>query len=138
MKTKLSCCALVFALSPFTAAQAKPPTIPLECAKSIGAVAERQYLDAASGGGNIYNVNVTFTGKKPSNAKAESALRECIAAATKKDASKDVLASAWLKTRPGASDNDDEMLHPFGAMKFISYTAATGKVAVRTLELTKK
>ena len=138
MKTKFCAAALIFVLTPAIAARAKPPTIPLECAKSSGAVAERKYLDAASGGGNIYNVNVTFTGKKPTNAKAEAALRECIAASTKMDRTKDVVAFAWLKPRPGASDNDDELLHPFGAMKFISYTATTGKVAVRAIDLTRK
>jgi hypothetical protein len=138
MKAKLSAAALVFALSSFPAAQAKPPTIPLECGKSSGAVAERQYLDAASGGGDTYSVKVTFIGKKPANAKVEAALRECLAVATKKDGTKDVLATAWLKARAGASDNDDEQLNAFDGMNFISYTAATKKVGVRGLQMTKK
>jgi hypothetical protein len=79
--------------------------------KASAAVAERQYLDAASGSGDIYNVMVTFTGKKPASAKVESVLRECIAAAIKKDASKDILATAWLKRRVGASDDDDERIN---------------------------
>lgn len=120
-----------------TSVQAKPPTIPLDCGKASAAVAERQYLDAASGGGNIYNVMVTFTGKKPANPKVEAALRECIAVAIKKDGSKDVLATAWFKQRAGASDNDDDQINPFGGMKYISYTAATKTVAVHELKLTK-
>lgn len=134
MKTALGAAAVIFALSSVSAAQAKPPTVILKCAKSSGAVAERQYLDAASGGGNIYSIFVTFTGKKPSNAKAEAALRECMAEAMKLDGSKDMTATAWVKSRPGASDNDDEQLFPFGPMKFMVYTAATKKVVVRGLQ----
>ena len=119
--------AITFAM--FTHAHAKPPTVPLQCGISNGAViAERQYLSAASGGGDIYNVMVTFTGKKPSNAKAEAALRECIAEAIKKDGPKDVLATAWFRGKLNASESDDEMLHPFGTIKFISYTASTKKL----------
>src|SRR5206468_10438171 len=58
MKTTLGAAAVFFALSSFSAAQAKPPTIPLTCAKSSGAIAERKYLSVASGGSNIYIVNV--------------------------------------------------------------------------------
>lgn len=122
--------AIIFAM--FTSAYAKPPSIPLQCGKLNGALtAERQFLSAASGGGDIYNVMVTFAGKKPSNAKAEAALRECIAEAVKKDGSKDVLATAWFRGKLSASESDDEMLHPFGPIKFISYTASTKKVVIR-------
>ncbi|WP_036169633.1 hypothetical protein [Massilia sp. 9096] len=109
---------------------AKPPKIPLKCAMSTGAVAERQYLDAASGGGNIYSILVTFTGKKPSNAKVETALRDCMAVATKLDGSKDVTASAWLKPHRGSPGSDADMLNPFGPMKFLVYTAATKKISL--------
>jgi len=128
---------MIFAM--ITSAYAKPPSIPLHCGQSNGAViAERQYLSAASGGGDIYNVMVTFVGKKPSNATAETTLRECITEATKKDGSKDVMATAWFRKKLNASENDDEQLQPFGSMKFISYTATTKKVAVRNLELVEK
>lgn len=130
--------AMAIFLSVADSANAKPPTIPLDCGRGSAAVAERQYLDSASGGGNIYNVMVTFTGKKPANAKVEAALRECLAAAVKKDASKDVLATAWFKPRAGADDNDDQQINPFGGMKYISYTSATKSVAVHELKLTKK
>jgi len=118
--------------------QAKPPTIPLDCGKAKGASVQRQYLDAASGGGNIYNVQVTFTGKKPAPAKVESVLRECIATAVAKDASKDVLATAWLKKRAGDRDTDDEQISPFSGSKYISYTATTKKVEVHDLVLKLK
>lgn len=135
---KLTCAAAVFISVATAPVQAKPPTVPLECGKASAALAQRQYLDAASGGADIYNVIVTFTGKKPANAKVESVLRECIAAAVKKDASKDILATAWLKRRVGASDDDDQQINPFGGLKYISYTAATKTVAVHELKLTKK
>jgi hypothetical protein len=135
---KLTCAAAVFISVASAAVQAKPPTVPLECGKASAAVAQRQYLDAASGGGDIYNVMVTFTGKKPTNSKVESVLRECIAAAVKKDASKDILATAWLKRRIGASEDDDQQINPFGGLKYISYTAATKTVTVHELKMNRQ
>jgi hypothetical protein len=119
-------------------AKAKPPTIPLVCGKAYGATVQRQYLDKASGGGDIYNVQVTFTGSKPARAKVEFVLRECIATAVAKDASKDVLATAWLKKYKGGRDTDDEQISPFSGLKYISYTAATKKVEVHELVLKLK
>lgn len=113
-----------------TSAHAKPPSIPLDCGKASSATAERQYLDAASGGGDIYSIMITFTGKKPAKAKVEAAMRDCLSVAIKKDASKDILATAWFRQQKGASENDDVMLNPFGGMNHIGYSAASKSVTV--------
>ena len=130
----------ILALAVTGAATAKPPTVRLDCGKVAGlkTVAERQFLSAESGGGNIYNVNLTFTGKKPTNAQAEAALRDCLAKASKMDGSKDMLASAWLKPRVGASDGEDDLLSPFGNMRYLGYKASTKKVSVEPIVLTRK
>jgi hypothetical protein len=130
----------ILALVVSCAATAKPPTVELDCGRVTGfrTVAERQFLSAESGGGNIYNVNVTFTGKKPTNAQAEAALRDCLAKASKMDGSKDMLASAWLKPRIGAPDGEDDLLSPFGSMRYLGYKASTKKVSVEPIVLTRK
>lgn len=58
MKKALLICALLFVA---TSTYAKTPTMKLDCAKVKGykTEAERQYLSKASGGGDIYNINIT-------------------------------------------------------------------------------
>lgn len=125
------------ALTVSVSAFAAPPTIPLDCGKvaSIKSEAERQYLDKASGGGDIYNVNLTYIGQKPSNKQVDSALRNCLAVAVKMDGSKDILATAWYRSKAGNRPNDDDMLNPYGGMKYISYTASKKSIAVHELKL---
>jgi hypothetical protein len=136
---KKSLTAVALTLSAISAAHARLPTIPLKCGNAYDAVAVRQHIDSAnSGGGGIYNINITFSGQRPVNAKVEAAMRACLMEATKKDATTDAMASAWFKARQGASDNDDEQLSPFGFMQTLVYTAATKTVAVREPELKKK
>src|SRR4051794_22528281 len=105
----------------------KPSTIPLDCGNISGfnSEAERVYMDKASGGGDIYLVNITYIGKRPSASKINLALRQCLALAAKKDGSKDIVANAWYRSLAASDPSDDEMLNPYGALKFISYTAAT-------------
>jgi hypothetical protein len=117
----------------------KPPTIPLECGKVSGfkSEAERQYMDQASGGGDTYIVNLTYIGKKPATKQLDAALRECLAVASKKDGSKDILATAWYRKRDGADSNDDAMLHPHGDLNYIVYAASKKSVEVRSLRKLK-
>ena len=134
---------LITCLATFASSAAfakKPPTISLTCGQvpNIKSEAERQYLDKASGGGDIYNVNLTFVSKKPSNKQIDNALRECLAVAVKKDGTKDVLASAWYRPREGTNPNLDDKISPYNGLDFLSYTAATKSIAVRPLILKKK
>lgn len=130
---------LVALATPFPALAAKPPTIPLVCGKvpNVQSEAERQYLDKASGGGDIYNVLVTYIGKKPTNKQLDAALRGCLAVAIKKDSSKDILATAWYRRKAGATPYDDDMLNPHGPGKYIVYSASSKKIEVRSPEKIK-
>jgi hypothetical protein len=92
----------------------------------------------ATGGGDIYNINVTFITKRPDDKLIDKTLRECIAASLKLDDQKDILATAWFRPIVGIKANDDEMLNPYGSLKFISYTAKTKSIAVRSIQLNKK
>jgi len=140
MLTNWKTFAVVLAVATSAPALAKkPPTIPLECGKVSGfkSEAERQYMDQASGGGNIYIVNLTYIGKKPATKRLDTALRDCLAVAIKMDGSKDILATAWFRKRDGANYYDDDMLHPHGGMNYISYVASKKAVEVRSLRKLK-
>lgn len=139
MKALLGIIAIVFAFNSIPAF-AKAPTMKLDCAKvpKYKTEAERQYLSKASGGGDIYNVNVTFITKRPDDKLIDKTLRECISASLKLDDKKDILATAWFRPIAGTNSNDDEMLNPYGSLKFISYTASTKSIAVRSIQLGKK
>ena len=119
---------------------AKAPTMKLDCAKvpNYKTEAERQYLSKESGGGDIYNINVSFISKRPDNKLIDKTLRECIAASLKLDDKKDTMATAWFRPFAGSNPNDDEILNAYGSLKFISYTASTKSVAVRSIQLKKK
>ena len=136
MKTVLGSILLVLA----TLASAKPPTMKLDCAKvsNFKTEAERQYLSGASGGGDIYSLNITFINKRPSDKLIDKTLRECLAIATKLDNKKDILATAWFRPVQGANPDDDENLNPYGVLKFISYTASTKSISVRSIQLKGK
>lgn len=136
MKILLGIVAIVFTTSAF----AKTPTMKLDCAKipKYKTEAERQYLSKESGGGDIYNVNVSFVTKRPDDKLIDKTLRECIAASLKLDDKKDILATVWFRPIAGTNPNDDEMLNPYDSLKFISYTAKTKSIAVRSIQLQKK
>lgn len=134
----LSCIAMLFMATSVMAA--KPPTMKLGCVKAANhkTEAERQYLSKASGGGDIYNLNITFINKRPDDKLIDKTLRECLAVAIKLDDKKDILATAWFRPVQGANPNDDENLNPYGVLKYISYTAKTKSIDVHAIDLKKK
>ncbi|SOD39881.1 hypothetical protein [Nitrosovibrio sp. Nv4] len=136
MKSLLGILAIVFATTAF----AKAPTMKLNCAKIPGykTEVERQYLNKASGGGDIYNVQVTFITKRPDDKLTDKALRECIAKSLTLDGKKDILATAWFRPMAGTNSDDDEQISPYGSLKYISYTASTKSVEVHSMQLRKK
>lgn len=113
----------------------KPPTRPLKCGKvpNVESEAERQYLDKASGGGDIYQIFLTYIGKKPTNKQLDAALRDCLAVGIKMDGSKDILATAWYRRKRNGNPNDDDQLHPYNGMKYIAYTASTKTIEIHSL-----
>jgi hypothetical protein len=117
-------------------AAAKAPSHPLQCgsAGSIKPLAEIQLVPDQ----NIFNVQLTYVAKKPPSQDIDKALRDCLAVAAKKDGTKDILATAWLRKRAGDKPNDDDMLNPYGGMKYISYKASDKSISVRELKLQKK
>lgn len=114
-------------------ATAKAPSTPLQCgsAGSTKPIAEIQLVPDQ----NIYNVQLTYIAKKPPSQDIDKALRHCLAVAAKSDGTKDILATAWLRKRAGDKPNDDDMLNPYGGMKYISYKASDKSIAVIELKL---
>lgn len=108
----------------------------LDCGKTSGIKSEAEWKPVPSQ--NIYQVDLTFIGRKPPNPEIDKLLRECAALVIKRDPSKDILVSAWLRKRLGDNWRDDELLHPWGGLKFMSYEARSKTVAVRDLKLQKK
>jgi hypothetical protein len=138
-KTLLVIVAVVLAFNTIPAL-AKPPTINLKCGKlpNHKVESERQYLSKASGGGDMYNINITFIEKKADKKQIDKMLRECLAEAIKLDNSKDIVATAWFRPKQGANSNDDENLNIYGVLKYISYTASTKSIAIHSIELRKE
>lgn len=118
----------------------KPPSVQLNCIKlsEYKTEAERKYLDKASGGGDIYTVDITFIGKKPNNKTIDSVLRGCIDVAVKMDSSKDILGNAWFRKKTGASPYDDDQINLYGGLKYIGYKAETKNVEVNDIFPLKK
>ena len=58
--------------------------------------------------------------------------------AVKRDGTKDILGSPWLRKRASDNPNDDDLLHPYGGLRFLSYEATSKTIGVRDLKLTKK
>lgn len=117
-------------------AVAAPGATKLRCGLISGFTTEAEMKAVPSQG--IHAVDLTFIGAKPRNKDVDRLLRECAAAAIGIDPSKDILVSAWFRKRPGDSWRDDDLLHPYGSMKYLSYQASSKTVAVRELKLQKK
>jgi uncharacterized lipoprotein YddW (UPF0748 family) len=92
--------------------------------------AERQYLSAESGGGDIYNINVTFINKRPTDRVADKSLRDCLKEAIKLDDHKDILMNAWYRPVRGSNPNDDEMINPYGFLTNLIYSHSTKSISI--------
>lgn len=129
MKIASFCLLAVVAVS----ANAKTPAVVLTCASAAG-VATVAEMDVKPVAGSVYTLNVTFIGKRPPNAEIDRVLRDCLAAAVKRDGTKDIMAAAWR--RKGTMDNpyDDELTSPYGdASKNLIYRAKAGAIKLETL-----
>ena len=124
--------AFVLPLTAIAAMTAAPPT-PLECGKTPGFQVEAELAKR-----DISVLYVTFIGKKPTNKQAEKALRECLDVVIKRDASSDILSTAWFRKRVTASKYGDDQINPFGSRTYLSYTAATEKIEVTKLKVGAK
>lgn len=135
MKKLVTIITIIFSSTTF----AKPPTMALDCAKTKGykTEAERQYLDAASHGGDMYSIYITFITKRPNDKLVDKVLRDCISTSLKLDDKKDILATAWFRPIEGSNPYDDEQIHAYGDLKFITYRAKTKTVSVESLGLKK-
>ena len=112
------------------------PGTKISCGTQPGVMSEAEMKAIPSQGINA--VDLTFVAIKPSATVVDKLLRECAAVAVRRDGSKDILISAWYRKRATDKPNDDEILHPYGGLKFLSYEAASKTIAVRDLTLKRK
>ncbi len=115
---------------------AKPSPSPLSCASAAGVktLAEVEFIPSQ----DVYSVNVTFIGKRPPSKEIDRVLRDCVLAASKRDGSKDMLGSPWFRKRASDNPNEDELLHPYGGLNYLSYEASSRSIGIRELKLKKK
>jgi hypothetical protein len=117
-------------------AAAEPVATKLQCGTIAGFRTEAEMKDVPGLGVN--RVDLTFIGTKPANKVIDRSLRECAKVAVKRDPSKDILVSAWLRKRARHNPQDDTLLYPHGSTKYLSYEASSKTIAVRKLRLQKK
>lgn len=72
------------------------------------------------------------------NKEVDRVLRACVSVAVKRHETKDILGSAWFRKRAGDNPYDDELLHPYGGLRYLSYDAVSKGTAVREMQLKKK
>ena len=65
-------------------------------------------------------------------------LRDCVSVAVKRDGTKDILGSPWFRKRAADNEDDDDLLHPYGGLRYLSYEAASESIGIRELKLKKK
>jgi hypothetical protein len=106
---------------------------PLACTSASGIHTQAEIELVASE--KIYNVNVNFIGKRPSNKEIDRVLRDCVSAAIKLDGTKDILGSPWLRKSAKDNPRDDELLQPYPGLKYLSYEASSKSISVRELKI---
>ena len=100
----------------------------LTCASAAGIKTETELSMPTT---KNFIVIVTFIAKRPSNKEIERVVRDCVSVAVKRDGSKSILGSAWFRKHATDDPFDDELLHPRGSRKYLSYEADSKDIAFR-------
>ena len=87
---------LVWAALALCASSAAADPISLYCARGVADYPDAEVTLSTSG---KHVLNVTYVGYRPSRARAEWSLRDCLNTAMKLDASRGVVASLWYRER---------------------------------------
>jgi hypothetical protein len=113
---------LAIALCPLPAAAQAP--LSLYCARGAGEYPDAEMTFHPEGS---HVVDVVFVGYRPSRARAEWSLRDCLNTAAKLDGSRNIVALLWYRER---GQRLQSPLEPFGPSRRLVYHAATKQVAV--------
>lgn len=100
----------------------------LECAtaREYNTQAERELIST-----DTYSLNVIFLGATPPAKEIDGYLRECLAAAITRDGTRDIVVSPWLRRRVHDRHSNDELLHPYGGLRYLAYEARSRTIAIR-------
>jgi hypothetical protein len=79
----------------------------------------------------FYHLKVAFIGKEPTNKQIDRMLRGCLQEAVMRDNSKDIIVTAWHRSRRGASEDEDKMLYPYPGPVVLFWDKKTRSATVR-------
>jgi hypothetical protein len=78
-----------------------------------------------------FHLKVAFIGKEPTNKQIDRMLRGCLQEAVMRDGSKDIIVTAWHRSRRGASEDEDRMLYPYPGPVVLFWDKKTRSASVR-------
>ena len=99
--------AVVFALV-VSNAHAREPAVNLWCARGVPDYPDAAMTLSAQGS---HVVNVVFVGYRPSRARADWSLRDCLYTASRLDGSRDIVAWLWYREREPYSPREPLQPH---------------------------
>jgi hypothetical protein len=77
------------------------------------------------------HLKVAFIGKEPTHQQIDRMLRGCLKEAALRDGSKDIIVTAWHRSRRGASEDEDRMLYPYPGPTVLFWDKKTRSASVR-------
>lgn len=128
----IACLSFAVLLGANQALFASPGTTRLKCASVPGIKTEAEVEFVSSQ--RSYLVSVTFIAKVPSSKDVDRVLRNCVAAAVKRDGTKEILGTPWFRKHVSDNPDDDGLLQPYGDLKYLVYDAASKKIVIRELK----
>ena len=96
---------------------------PFNCGKTTdpNVLATRFLMPAHYGMDQVYIVNVTFVGPKPTEVAATQALKQCLAAVMAKDMSQNILVTSWYRKSRKSDPDLDLLFEPFPEHQALTY-----------------
>ncbi|HEX6692061.1 MAG TPA: hypothetical protein VF110_13050 [Burkholderiales bacterium] len=116
---------LLLLLSFHAASAAGQQTVSLHCARGVPDYPD---VEMSISGRDEHIVNVVFVGFRPSRARAEWSLRDCLGTAAKLDGSRNIVAFLWYRER---GQQAQELMEPFGPARRLVYQASSRQLVVR-------
>lgn len=120
--------ALLVAALPFPSRAEELPVV-LHCARGVADYPDAEMRLSARG---HHVVDVTFVGSRPSRARADWSLRDCLNTASKFDRSRDIVARLWYRARLLRSSR--EPLQLYGPSRSLVYQASSRTIGVRSAD----
>lgn len=115
---------LLLLLALHAAPVAAQQTVSLHCARGVPDYPDAEMSLSAR---SEHLVNVVFVGFRPSRARAEWSLRDCLGTAAKLDGSRNIVAILWYRER---GQQARELIEPFGPARRLVYQASSRQLVL--------